>query len=87
VESLGFRVGTWNIDSLTGRAGELVEALAERRMDVACVQETLCTGSGCRYHTNRRRRRRRSEIMGSGYDASMPISSILLAKLSNTITN
>ena len=35
-----------------------------------------------------RRRRRRSEIMGSGYDASMPISSILLlAKLSNTITN
>ena len=26
-----FRVGTWNIDSLTGRCGELVEALAERR--------------------------------------------------------
>ena len=24
----GFRVGTWNADSLTGRAGELVEALA-----------------------------------------------------------
>ena len=35
-----FRVGTWNVDSLTGRSGELVEALAERRMDVACVQET-----------------------------------------------
>ena len=35
-----FRVGAWNIDSLTGRAGELVEALAERRLDVACVQET-----------------------------------------------
>jgi len=35
-----FRVGTWNIDSLTWRSGELVEALAERRMDVACVQET-----------------------------------------------
>jgi len=45
---LGFRVGTWNIDSLTGRAGELVEALAERRMDVACVQETRWRGSGCR---------------------------------------
>jgi len=27
-----FRVGTWNIDSLTGRSGELVEALAERRV-------------------------------------------------------
>ena len=32
-----FRVGTWNVDSLTG---ELVEALVERRMDVACVQGT-----------------------------------------------
>ena len=46
---LGFRVGTWNIDSLTGRAGELVEALAERRMDVACVQETRWRCSGCRF--------------------------------------
>jgi len=44
----GFRVGTWNIDSLTGRAGELVEVLAERRMDVACVQETWWRGTGCR---------------------------------------
>jgi len=35
----GFRVGTWNIDSLTGRAGELVEALAEKKTDVACVQQ------------------------------------------------
>ena len=34
---------------LTGRSGELVEALAERRMDVACVQETRWTGSGCRF--------------------------------------
>ena len=32
-----FRVDTWNVDSLTRRSGELVEALAERRMDVACV--------------------------------------------------
>jgi len=42
----GFRVGSWNIDSLTGRAGELLEALAERRMD---VQETQWRGSGCRF--------------------------------------
>ena len=35
-----FRVGTWNVDSLTGRLGELVEVLAERRMDVLFVQET-----------------------------------------------
>jgi len=44
-----FRVSTWNIDSLTGRAGELVEVLAERRMDVVCVQETRWRGSGCRF--------------------------------------
>jgi len=43
-----FRVGTWNIDSLTGRSGELVEALVERRMVVACVQEVWWRGSGCR---------------------------------------
>jgi len=44
-----FRVGTWNVGSLTGRSGELVEALVERRMDVACVQETRWRGSGCRF--------------------------------------
>jgi len=45
----GFRVSTWNIDSLTGIAGEIVEALAERRMDVASVQETRWRCSGCRF--------------------------------------
>jgi len=34
----GFRVGTWNVDSLMGRAGELVEALADREVDVVCIQ-------------------------------------------------
>jgi len=43
-----FRVGTWNINSITGRSGELVEALAERGMHVACVQEVRWRGSGCR---------------------------------------
>ena len=42
-----FRVGTWNVDSLTGRLGELVEVLAERRKDVLCVQETRWR-SNCR---------------------------------------
>ena len=36
-----FRVGTWNVDSQTGRLGELVEALAERRMDVLCAQKSF----------------------------------------------
>jgi len=34
-----FRVGTWNVDSLIGRAGEVVEALSDRKVDVACIQE------------------------------------------------
>jgi len=42
----GFRVGTWNVDSLTGRAGKVVEALSDREVDVACIQETRWKGSG-----------------------------------------
>jgi len=34
-----FGFDTWNVDSLTGRAGELIETLADREMDVACIQE------------------------------------------------
>jgi len=45
----GFQVGTWNIDSLTGRAGELIETLVDREVDVACIQETRWRGSGCRF--------------------------------------
>jgi len=46
-----FRVGTWNVDSLTGlRAGELVEALADREVDVGYIQETRWRGSGCRLY-------------------------------------
>ena len=44
-----FRVGIWNVDSLTGRSLELVEALGERRIDIACVQEIRWRGSSCRY--------------------------------------
>jgi len=36
----GFWVSTWNVDSLTGRAGEVVEALSDRKGDVARIQET-----------------------------------------------
>ena len=37
-----------NVDSLTSRVGELVETLADRKIDVSCVQETRCRGSECR---------------------------------------
>jgi len=36
----GFWIGAWNVDSLTERAGELVEALADKEVDVAHIQET-----------------------------------------------
>jgi len=36
----GFRVSTWNVHSLTGRADEVVEALSDRKVDVACIKET-----------------------------------------------
>jgi len=45
----GFRVGAWNVDSLTVRAGELVETLADREVDVLCIQEMRWRGSGCRF--------------------------------------
>ena len=45
----GFQVGTWNVDSLTGRAGELVQALADREVDVGCIQETRWRGSCCKF--------------------------------------
>jgi len=35
-----FRVGTLNVDSLTGRAGEVVETLSDRKINVVCIQET-----------------------------------------------
>jgi len=40
-EGWASRVGTWNIDSLTGRVGELVEVLANRRIDIACTREKM----------------------------------------------
>ena len=43
-ESWAFRVSTWNVDSLTGRLGELVEVLANGQTDVGCVQETRWKG-------------------------------------------
>ena len=36
------------MDSLTSRVGELVETLADRKIDVACIQETQWGGSGFR---------------------------------------
>jgi len=45
----GFWVGTWNVNSLTGRAGEVVEALLDRIVDVACIKEAPWKGIGCKF--------------------------------------
>jgi len=41
----GFQVGTWNVDS-----GEVVEALSDRKVDVACIEETRSKGSACKFY-------------------------------------
>jgi len=45
----GFQVGTWSVESLTGRAGEVLKALSDRKVDVACIQETRWKGGGCKF--------------------------------------
>jgi len=54
----GFLVDTWNVDSLTGRAGEVVEALSDRKVDVACIQETRWKSSGCKFYGTKSKRYR-----------------------------
>jgi len=39
-----------DVDSLTGRAGEVAEALSDRKVDVACIQETRWKGNGCKFY-------------------------------------
>ena len=34
-----FRLGTWNVGTLRGRTGEIVETLNRRKIDICCVQE------------------------------------------------
>jgi len=41
---------------LTGRSGEVVEALLDRKADVACIQETQWKGSGCKLYTAKGKR-------------------------------
>ena len=43
------RIAGWNIGSLTGRAGELVETFNRRKVDIGCVQETRWKGASARW--------------------------------------
>jgi exonuclease III len=38
------RVGTWNVESLTGKRREIVDTIIRRRVNILCVQETKWKG-------------------------------------------
>ena len=52
-----WRMGSWNVGSLTGRSMEVTEELCKRKVDVCGLQETRWKGEssrfvgalGCRY--------------------------------------
>ena len=43
------KLASWNVGSLTGKSGELVETLERRGIDVCCIQETRWKGEGVRF--------------------------------------
>lgn len=45
-EQFGARVGTWNIESMSGRGTEVCEELRKRRMDVCFLQKVRWRGQG-----------------------------------------
>ena len=47
-EDLGVRLATWNVGSLTGKSGEVVEVLWRRKVDICCIQEVRWKGSGAK---------------------------------------
>jgi hypothetical protein len=46
---LGWRFGTWNVGSLSGRSGEVVDELCRRRVDVCAVQDTRWKGEAAKF--------------------------------------
>ena len=47
-ETVKFRVGTLNVGTMRGRAGEVVETLTRRHIDICCVQEVRWRGASVR---------------------------------------
>ena len=43
-----FKVGSWNVGTMKGRSGEVVETLQRREVDLCCVQEVRFAGKGAR---------------------------------------
>ena len=48
-----FRLGSWNVGTMRGRSGEVVEVLTSRKIDVCCVQEVRWKGASARIVTGK----------------------------------
>ncbi|KAK3545935.1 hypothetical protein QTP70_016965 [Hemibagrus guttatus] len=47
-KSVGLRIGTLNVGTMTGKGRELVDMIERRKVDILCVQETRWKGSKAR---------------------------------------
>ena len=47
------RVGTWNVESMKGRASEVVEAITRRKVDICCLTETRWKDKGTKWINGR----------------------------------
>ncbi|MCI4382160.1 hypothetical protein PGIGA_G00260590 [Pangasianodon gigas] len=47
-KSVGLRIGTLNVDTMTGKGRELADMMERRKVDILCVQETRWKGSKAR---------------------------------------
>ncbi|KAK3556397.1 hypothetical protein QTP70_007981 [Hemibagrus guttatus] len=47
-KSVGLRIGTLNVGTMTGKGRELVDMMERRKVDILCVQETRWKGSKAR---------------------------------------
>ncbi|KAK3565433.1 hypothetical protein QTP86_009698 [Hemibagrus guttatus] len=48
VKSVGLRIGTLNVGTMTGKGRELADMMERRKVDILCVQETRWKGSKAR---------------------------------------
>ena len=48
VQNVKYRLGTWNIGTLTGKLFELVDTMIRRKINVLCLQETKWVGEKAR---------------------------------------
>ena len=43
------RIATWNVGTMRGRSGEVVETIARKNIDLCCVQEVRWRGASTRF--------------------------------------